>query len=229
MFVISSALDQTNTRDPIEKRMADGIKGAGTSITITSMTNGIAFFLGCSSSLTALSSFCFFAGLGVLFLYFTSITIYTAFMVWDLKRQMAQKGDCCGLCGCSEDTIICCRGSCLTQKQRSYPFQGYETDPVPTENMYSNGTQKFLQEKFAKNTISKPGTIIILSAWLLYTIASCVALTKLNIDFKLTFFISEDAFINEYLNRLDKYFKSGEEITFYTDNADIDYSTVEVQ
>lgn len=66
--------------------MRDGLKHAGASITITSFTNAIAFFLGCTSSLEALSSFCFFAGLGVLMLFFTSITIYTAFMVWDIKR-----------------------------------------------------------------------------------------------------------------------------------------------
>ncbi len=54
MFVISSALDQTNPRDPIEKRMKEGMMHAGASITITSFTNAIAFFLGCSSTLEAL-------------------------------------------------------------------------------------------------------------------------------------------------------------------------------
>jgi len=94
--------------------MMEGMKHAGSSITITSFTNAIAFFLGCTSSLEALSSFCFFAGLGVLMLYLTSISVFSAFMVWDIRRQMNRKGDCCGACMCSEDTILCCKGSCLT-------------------------------------------------------------------------------------------------------------------
>lgn len=87
-FVISSCIDQTNPTDPVEKRMYDGVKKAGSSVTITSLTNAIAFFLGCMSSLQALSSFCMFAGLGVLGLYFSSMTIFTAFMVWDISRQV---------------------------------------------------------------------------------------------------------------------------------------------
>ena len=50
MFVISSAIDQTNPRDSIEKRMKHGMVYAGSSITITSFTNAAAFFLGCTSS-----------------------------------------------------------------------------------------------------------------------------------------------------------------------------------
>ena len=114
MFVISSNIDQTNPRWPIEKRMKVGMQHAGSSITITSFTNAIAFFLGCTSSLEALSSFCFFAGLGVLMLFLTSISVFSAFMVWDIRRQMNKKGDCCGACCCKETTFICCKGFFLT-------------------------------------------------------------------------------------------------------------------
>ena len=114
MFVISSAIDQTNPRDSVEDRMKEGMIHAGASITITSFTNAIAFFLGCTSSLEALSSFCFFCGLGVMMLFFASITVFSAFMVWDIRRQANRKGDCCGLCSCKEDTMICCGGRFLT-------------------------------------------------------------------------------------------------------------------
>jgi len=86
MFVISSNIDQTDPRLPVEKRMMIGMQHAGSSITITSFTNAIAFFLGCTSSLDALSSFCFFAGLGVIMLFLSSISVFSAFMVWDIRR-----------------------------------------------------------------------------------------------------------------------------------------------
>jgi hypothetical protein len=67
----------------MEKAMAH----AGSSITITSLTNAIALFLGCTTSLTALKSFCVFGALGILMLYFSAITIFASFMVIDMQRQ----------------------------------------------------------------------------------------------------------------------------------------------
>jgi len=66
--------------------MREGMTHAGASITITSFTNAVAFWLGYFGSLDALSSFCLFAGFGVVFLYLTSITMFAAFMVWDIDR-----------------------------------------------------------------------------------------------------------------------------------------------
>lgn len=100
MFVLVTSIDQTDPTASVETRLKVGMMNAGTSVTITSLTNGLAFFLGMTSSLTALQSFCFFAGLGIIFLYISSITIFTSLLVWDIKRQMNQRGDCFGLCCC---------------------------------------------------------------------------------------------------------------------------------
>ena len=86
MFVISSAIDRTDARDTVERRMSDGLRESGSSVTITSLTNAIAFFIGMNSSINALSSFCLFAGVGVIFLYLSSLTIFSAFMTYDISR-----------------------------------------------------------------------------------------------------------------------------------------------
>ena len=54
MFVIANAIDMTDPRQPVHLRMRDAMMKAGSSITITSLTNSIAFFFGCSSSLQSL-------------------------------------------------------------------------------------------------------------------------------------------------------------------------------
>ena len=87
MFVVPSSIDQTDTTLPVPSRIKIGMMHAGTSITITSMTSVIAFLLGSTGSLDAMASFCFFAATGIFCLYFSTITIFAAFMVWDLKRQ----------------------------------------------------------------------------------------------------------------------------------------------
>lgn len=87
-FVITAAIDQTDTKLTAEERLAIGLKHAGPSITITSFTNAIAFWMGASTSLEALKSFCLFAGTGVMFLYASSLTLYTSFIYWDVQRQI---------------------------------------------------------------------------------------------------------------------------------------------
>lgn len=180
--------------------MMIGLQHAGSSITITSFTNAIAFFLGCTSSLAALSSFCFFAGLGVLMLYFTSISVFSAFMVWDITRQMKQKGDCCGACFCSEETPLCCKGFFLTVAQRSYPFRGEETDELPVEK-YANSTQKFLHQKLSLWTTSGIGILTISIVWIIYIAVSIYGVSRVKIDFKQSYFISPESYVNEYFDR----------------------------
>jgi len=150
--------------------MYEGIKKAGTSITITSLTNTIAFFLGCLSSLEALSSFCMFAGLGIIGLYFTSMTLFTAFMVWDIARQVERKGDCCGACCCSE--TFCCGGYFLTKKQKSFPFvdEVEQVDPTIAEEKFSSGTEKFLYEKYSAALLSDTGRRLVITVWVLFAV-----------------------------------------------------------
>ena len=116
MFVIANAIDQVPFSKSAEARIVEGIKHAGPSITITSFTNALAFYFGSTTSLIALRSFCQFAAVSIIMLYFTVLTIFTPIMAFDTRRVQRRKGDCHGLCCCSEDTLICCRGFWLSDK-----------------------------------------------------------------------------------------------------------------
>jgi len=83
MFVIVNALDQTDDKKPVKERIMEGFSHAGPSITITSFTNAIAFFFGATTSLIALRSFCVFAGWCIIMLYFTILSVFSAFLVID--------------------------------------------------------------------------------------------------------------------------------------------------
>ena len=120
MFVIVNAIDQTDNTKSVRHRIIEGIMHAGPSITITSFTDALAFFFGSTTSLIALRSFCYFAGTCCIMLYLCVLTIFCPLLVFDLRRQHAMKGDCCRLCCCKEDSIICCRGYFLTDKQRKF-------------------------------------------------------------------------------------------------------------
>jgi Niemann-Pick C1 protein len=86
MFVICNAVDQTDINKPTLDRIQEAFAHAGPSITLTSMTDAIAFFCGSSSSIMALKSFCVFAGLSIAMLFYGIITIFSAVLVFDMRR-----------------------------------------------------------------------------------------------------------------------------------------------
>jgi len=111
-------VDRLDVGLSVQEKVRRGMAHAGASITITSLTNCIAFLLGSLTSLPALSSFCVFAGFGMLFDFVAELTIFSGFLVYDLKRQEKLKGDCCTLCRCSHKSLFCCRGRFLSSSQR---------------------------------------------------------------------------------------------------------------
>ena len=117
MFVIVNSIDQVNesVTNPNE-RFVLGMKHAGPSITIAAVTGILAFLLGSLTALPALKSFCIFSAACMITLYFAFMTIFAPIYINDLKRLFAKKGDCCGLCCCKTDTVLCCRGYFLTKK-----------------------------------------------------------------------------------------------------------------
>ena len=65
--------------------------------------------------------------------------------------------------------------------------------------------------------------------WTVYIAVSIWGASKVEIDFKNTYFISAEASINDYLDKTDAYFKSGETINVIVDNQDLDFTTVDNQ
>jgi len=132
---------------------------------------------------------------------------------------------------CKEDTILCCAGHCLTAKQKAYPFRGVESDIGATEikddEKYTTKTQKCLEVHLAGMTLSSAGIIIICAIWTIAIGISCYLVTQVEVDFKTSYFISPEAYVSNYLSRQDEYFKSGDVVTFYTDNDSVDYTTIE--
>ena len=116
MFVICNAIDQTDLKDSAYKRLNEAVGHAGPAITITSLTNVLAFAFGATTSLMALKSFCLFASVCILMLYFSCLTIFLAVLAWDTRRVERKKKELCGACCCSETSLLCCKGKLISPK-----------------------------------------------------------------------------------------------------------------
>ena len=86
MFVIVNTVDQTPDHLSAKERFRIGLTHAGPSITITSITDGISFFIGSISNSPALGSFCFFCGCCVVMLYFSFLTLFSPWFLEDMIR-----------------------------------------------------------------------------------------------------------------------------------------------
>ena len=76
------------------------------SITVTSLTDFVAFAISTSSALPALSSFCMYAAMAILFLFMMQITFFSAAVCLDEERQQARHTDCCPCC--TKSCVSCC-------------------------------------------------------------------------------------------------------------------------
>jgi predicted RND superfamily exporter protein len=94
-FVIADAFDTVNAAASPRDKIAVALSHAGVSITITSLTDLVAFAVSSVTSLPALSSFCVYAALGVTFLYLFQISFFSAVLTIDGMRQSSRRRDVC--------------------------------------------------------------------------------------------------------------------------------------
>ena len=152
MFVICNAVDQTDLKLSAKERIREAMSHAGPSITITSLTNILAFLFGGLNSLTALRSFCLFAASSIFMLYGCVMTVFLAVCVWDTERVARKKGECCGLFMCKQYSVFCCKGFWLSPKMIAYGSLKEEgTAPVSTggkldKSLEASETEKFLEK-----------------------------------------------------------------------------------
>ena len=96
MFIMVSAWRHSNRRLAVEERMGLAYSDAAVSITITSVTDALAFCIGAITPLPAVRIFCLYAGVAIIFDYFYQITFFGACMA--LTGQREAKGKHCYTC-----------------------------------------------------------------------------------------------------------------------------------
>ncbi|XP_069504214.1 patched domain-containing protein 3-like [Ambystoma mexicanum] len=87
MFIMISCWQQTKISKKVEDRLAETYAAAAVSITITSMTDVLAFYIGIMTPFTSVKSFCIYTGTAVLFCFLYCITFFGAVLALNGKRE----------------------------------------------------------------------------------------------------------------------------------------------
>ncbi|XP_008275922.1 patched domain-containing protein 3 [Stegastes partitus] len=91
MFIMVSCWQRTRVLDSVSDRLADTYREAAVSISITTLTDALALFLGYSSPFGSVRSFCLYAGISVCFCYLYGITFLGACMALNGQREAENK------------------------------------------------------------------------------------------------------------------------------------------
>ena len=80
MFLMVAAWRRTSVQQPTKERMKEAFSNAAMSITITSITDALAFGIGATTNFQSVRLFCAYTGVCVMFDYFYQITFFAACM-----------------------------------------------------------------------------------------------------------------------------------------------------
>ena len=192
-----------NPKNSIEDNIVEAARHGGVSILITSLTDALAFLVGSVTVLPALSWFCAFAGLGIIFCFLLQIFLFLPALYLNAKRAAANRLDffCCFHASTEHDydnPAGCC-GCC-----------NCKPDILPA-----------LLRRFGEWATSGLGLVATLLVFTGLLGAGIYGFTQIYKDFKLEWFVPDDSYLNEFYSLNDQYFATGTQTTIYI--KDIDY------
>ncbi|XP_067909470.1 patched domain-containing protein 3-like [Heterodontus francisci] len=135
MFIMLSSWQKTSVDDDIEDRMGIAYAEAATSVTITTLTDVLAFYIGIMTSFPSVQSFCVYTGTTVLFCFIYNITFFGAVLALNGRREASnrhwltfRKVEVDHKPGESKCYAICCVGGAYdeeTGKEPEHPVPGF--------------------------------------------------------------------------------------------------------
>ena len=177
MFVIMQAFENLSPQDKkmiLAKRLGLTMKHAGVAITITTITDLLAFAIGASTVIPALASFCIYASLGLLFVYLYVITFFLAFFSYDQRRIEGLRDGC-----------ICCW----------IKDEGWK----PTNKCSQESLLQTVFEKVSEFLVLLPMKIGILLVTLAILTGGIYGVVTLEISFDFKAFINEGTSLRNYM------------------------------
>lgn len=198
MFIMVSCWQRTRVLDTVPDRLADTYRDAAVSISITTLTNALALFLGYSSPFGSVRSFCLYAGISICFCYLYSITFLGACMALNGQREAENKHwfSCAKIPEDSPSSnskvfSICCVGGRfdqITEKE--------ETEPVA--HIFERFYGPFLTHKLIKACM-----LFIYAGYLALSIYGCFLLQE-GLDIRNL--ALDDSYIVNYYNNQQQHF-----------------------
>mmetsp|Transcript_5028 Transcript_5028/g.12536 ORF Transcript_5028/g.12536 Transcript_5028/m.12536 type:complete len:858 (+) Transcript_5028:197-2770(+) len=186
LFILAGHADRTPISLSVRERMGATMSHAGISITITSLTDFLAFTLSATSRIPAIADFAVYAGIGIIGDFFFQITFWSAFLVLDLYRQHAMRADIlpCVRCGSPDE----------------------DADAVMARLKRRDFGPMIMYRFYSRAVTSWPGRIVVILLSIALLGTGIYGVTQISTNYDQEVFIPSGSWIWDTLDIRDEYF-----------------------
>eukprot|EP01026_Neomeris_dumetosa_P062917 TRINITY_DN5965_c0_g1_i1.p1 TRINITY_DN5965_c0_g1~~TRINITY_DN5965_c0_g1_i1.p1 ORF type:complete len:894 (+),score=109.62 TRINITY_DN5965_c0_g1_i1:70-2751(+) len=227
-FVILGAYFKQTTKGNlgVVDRMSETMRHAGTSITVTSLTDLAAFAIGRWTTLPALAAFSGYAALGVLFTFFYQAVFFAAILALEARREDRAKlgAKRFGFGSLPEGKQVQMTAVSLTSNDVEGAVPTPQTDGFEKRQCCGSGEfdvtkptiiTRVIGEYIPSFTLSTIGILIVLALECGLVAWGIVGATNVYMDFQFRdWFVPDGNWLKDAFNVEDKYF-SGDSTRFY--------------
>ncbi|XP_005351017.1 patched domain-containing protein 3 [Microtus ochrogaster] len=192
MFIMISAWQKTSLMESIRERLSNSYSKVAVSITITTLTNVLAFYTGISSSFRSVQYFCIYTGTTLLFCYFYSITCFGAIMALDGKREVA----CFRWLEKPDPKYASLKKSCCVPFGSTPEGNGEDKHPM----------NLFFRDYFGPFLTTSKAKFFVVLIYIFYIISSIYGCFQVQEGLDLRNLASDDSYITPYFNVEEDYF-----------------------
>ncbi|XP_057288769.1 patched domain-containing protein 3 [Pezoporus wallicus] len=204
MFIMIASWEQSlrkKDKSDVKSLLADTYSEAALSVTITTLTDVLAFFIGTWTAFPSVRSFCLYTGTAFVFCYIYTMTFFGAITVLNHKREQGNRHWLtCMPVGVGKDQAeksclynACCIGNC--SRQSSQPESEH-----PMSVFFTKYYGPFLTNKWIK-----PLVVLLYGAYLGGSIYGC---TQIREGIDLRNLANDDSYVIPYYDDNDKYFSA---------------------
>ncbi|XP_072530653.1 patched domain-containing protein 3-like [Salminus brasiliensis] len=195
MFIMISSWQKTNVHDAVENRLAKTYEEAAVSITITTLTNMLAFYIGIMSSFPSVQSFCVYTGTAILFCYIYNVTFFGAFLAFNGRREKSNRHWL---------TCMVVEHPKPNAKNNMCAVGGaYDPVTKTEEEMPINTFFKKFYGPFLTKSWTKVGVVLIYAVYLAGSIYGC---TQIKEGIELKNLAPDDSYVAKYYDNQHEYF-----------------------
>lgn len=197
MFIMISCWQKTGVDIEVEDRLAETYKEAAVSITITTLTDVLSFYIGLLTPFRSVQSFCMYTSTALLFCYIFNITFFGACLALNGRREKGNKHwlTCMEVPKPNDDDTgnVCCVGG-------AYDKETGTDSAMPMDLFFKNHYSPFLTKTWVKILVC-----LFYSGYLAVSIYGCFQLQE-GLDLK--HLATDGSYVGYYYYDEDDFFSA---------------------
>ncbi|XP_067280252.1 patched domain-containing protein 3-like [Pseudorasbora parva] len=195
MFIMISSWQKTEVNKAVEVRLAETYKEAGVSITITTLTDVLAFYIGLMTPFRSVQSFCMYTSTALLFCFIFNITFFGACLALNGRREKGNRHwlTCMKVPQATGDGGGCCVGGAYDEKT-------HKEFEMPMDSFFKHYYGPFLTRVWVKILVC-----LIYAGYLAVSIYGCFQMQE-GLDLK--HLAADGSYVGSYYDKEDEFFSA---------------------